>query len=87
MIEMLVNVPVSIMYRKRENRFINNTGVYEMVKGKNQHVIPYKGKWVVKEAGNKKSTVVLPTQKEAIAEEIARNQGSDTKIHGFNRRS
>ena len=107
MIEILINVPVSIMHResenlklrfspynlirkreKRENRFINNTGVYEMARGKNQHVVTHNGDWAVKGAGNEKPTVVVPTQKEAIAiaEEIARNQGSDTKIHGRNGR-
>ena len=103
MIEMLVNVPISIMYRgrenlklrsspynlirkreKREDRFINNTGVYEMAKGKNQHVVTHKGDWAVRGAGNEKPTAVVSTQKEAIviAQKIARNQGSDTKIHG-----
>lgn len=54
-------------------------------KGKNQHVVPNKnGGWDVKGAGNKRATSHHPTQKEAIirAKEIARNQKSDTKIHG-----
>ena len=55
-----------------------------MAKGKNQHVVPHSEGWAVKGAGNSKATVVTNTQKEAIskAEEIARNQQSDTKIHG-----
>ena len=42
------------------------------------------GGWNVKGAGNKKATSHHQTQKEAIkkAEEIARSQKSDTKIHG-----
>lgn len=55
-----------------------------MSKGKNQHVVPHKDGWAVKGAGNAKPSAVVPTQKEAIeiAEETARNQQSDTKIHG-----
>ena len=55
-----------------------------MAKGKNQHVVPHIDGWAVIGAGNTKATKVTRTQKEAIvvAEEIARNQQSDTKIHG-----
>lgn len=55
-----------------------------MVKGKNQHVVKHPEGWAVKGAGNSKATKVTGTQKEAqtVAERIARNQGSDTKIHG-----
>ena len=55
-----------------------------MSKGKNQHVVKHGKKWAVKGAGNSKATKVTPTQKEAIsvAQNIARNQGSDTKVHG-----
>jgi len=51
-----------------------------MIKGK----IPYNGGWAVKGAGNEKYTKLFSTQAEAIAyaENIARNQESDTKIHG-----
>ena len=54
-----------------------------MAKGKNQHVVPHLDGWAVIGAGNTKATKVTRTQKEAIvvAEEIARNQQSDTKIH------
>jgi len=57
-----------------------------MTKGKNQHVVPHQDGWAVKGAGNRKATVVTTTQKEAIkiAQDIAKNQGSDTKIHGRN---
>lgn len=52
--------------------------------GKNQHVVPHANGWAVKGAGNSKATRVTSTQREAIqiAQEIARNQKSDTKIHG-----
>ncbi len=55
-----------------------------MTKGKNQHVVKHPDGWAVKGAGNSKATKITKTQKEAIvvAEEIARNQQSDTKIHG-----
>jgi hypothetical protein len=55
-----------------------------MERGKNQHVVPHEDGWAVKGAGNSKATKVTPTQAEAIkvAEDIARNQHSDTKIHG-----
>lgn len=57
-----------------------------MTKGKNQHVVPHAEGWAVKGAGNTKATLVVETQKEAIniAQNIARNQQSDTKIHGAN---
>ncbi|TNG92521.1 DUF2188 domain-containing protein [Pasteurellaceae bacterium USgator11] len=51
---------------------------------KNQHVVPHPEGWAVKGAGNSKATAVYPTQKQAVdrAEDIARNQKADTKIHG-----
>ena len=51
---------------------------------KNQHVVPYKGKWAVRGEGNKKVTKVTTTQKEAenIAREIAKNQKAEVVIHG-----
>lgn len=57
-----------------------------MVKGKNQHVVKCPDGWAVQGAGNSKATKVTPTQSEAIkiAQNIARNQKSDTKIHGRN---
>ena len=57
-----------------------------MAKGKNQHVVKHSDGWAVKGAGNSKATKVTHTQKEAqkVAERIARNQASDTKIHGRN---
>lgn len=59
-----------------------------MSKGKNQHVVKHPEGWAVKGAGNSKATKVTVTQKEAIqvAEDIARNQKTDTKIHGINGR-
>jgi len=55
-----------------------------MSKGKNQHVVKHAEGWAVKGAGNSKATKVTKTQEEAIqlAEDIARNQKTDTKIHG-----
>ena len=52
--------------------------------GKNQHVVPHKDGWAVQGEGNSKPTRVTSTQKEAIqiAQDIARNQQSDTKLHG-----
>lgn len=57
-----------------------------MLKGKNQHVVKHPDGWAVRGEGNSKVTKVTKTQKEAIdiAEQIARNQKSDTKIHGEN---
>ena len=55
-----------------------------MSRGKNQHVVKHQGGWAVKGAGNSRATKVTSTQKEAIsiAKSIARNQKSDTKVHG-----
>jgi len=55
-----------------------------MVRGKNQHVVKHPDGWAIKGEGNSKATKVTRTQAEAIAEaeSIARNQQSDTKIHG-----
>ncbi|MCG8315527.1 MAG: DUF2188 domain-containing protein [Pseudomonadales bacterium] len=55
-----------------------------MPTGKNQHVVKHPDGWAVKGSSNSKATKVTNTQKEAIkvAEKIARNQQSDTKIHG-----
>jgi hypothetical protein len=57
-----------------------------MSNGKDQHVVPHDNEWAVVGAGNSRATRIVPTQKEAIeiATEIARNQQSDTKIHGKN---
>lgn len=57
-----------------------------MSKGKDQHVVPHSEGWAVKGAGNSKASKVTSTQYEAIkvAENIARNQKSDTKVHGRN---
>ncbi|KAF1082452.1 MAG: hypothetical protein GQF41_1173 [Candidatus Rifleibacterium amylolyticum] len=57
-----------------------------MTKGKNQHVVKHPDGWTVKGEGNTKATKVTKTQAEAIevAENIARNHHSDTKIHDRN---
>ena len=54
-----------------------------MATRKNQHVVKHENGWAVKGAGNSKATRVTSTQKEAIktAEQIARNQKTDTKVH------
>lgn len=51
--------------------------------GRNQHVVPQRGRWVVEREGSKKATSVHETQKQAIeaAREIARNQKSELVIH------
>lgn len=56
----------------------------KMGRGKNQHVVKHPDGWAVKGAGNSKATRVTNTQREAIdiAQDIARNQESDTKVHG-----
>jgi len=56
-----------------------------MTKGKNQHVVKHPDGWAVKGAGNSKATKVTRTQADAIevAQNIARNQRSDTKIHSL----
>ena len=55
-----------------------------MSKGKNKHVVKHSDGWAVKGEGNSKATKVTETQKQAIevAEQIAKNQKSDTKVHG-----
>lgn len=59
-----------------------------MKRGKNQHVVKHPEGWAVKGAGNKKITKITKLQSDAIerATQIARNQNSDTKIHGKNGR-
>lgn len=54
--------------------------------GKNQHVVPHNGQWAVRGASNERVTRIVRTQAEAIeiAQNIAKNQKSDTKIHGRN---
>lgn len=57
-----------------------------MARGKDQHVVKHSDGWAVKGAGNSRATKVTQTQGQAIkiAQDIARNQDSDTKIHGEN---
>jgi len=56
----------------------------EKRKGKNFHVVPRDGRWVVKPEGGRGASSVHDTQREAIdqAQEIARNQGGALVIHG-----
>ena len=53
---------------------------------KNQHVIPYEGKWAVQSEGHKKLSSVFDTKQEAIdkARELARISGTEIRIHGRN---
>lgn len=53
---------------------------------KNQHVVPSKGGWGVKGAGNERLTSLHETQAQAIqaARQTAINQGSEMLIHGRN---
>lgn len=53
---------------------------------KDQHVIPYNGKWAVRPEGSEQITSVYDTKQEAIdaAFYIARTQGATIYIHGRN---
>lgn len=53
---------------------------------KNQHVVPSKGSWGVRGAGNERLTSRHKTQAQAIqaARQTAINQGSEMLIHGRN---
>ncbi|WP_231424680.1 DUF2188 domain-containing protein [Pedobacter sp. Leaf250] len=50
---------------------------------KNQHVVPHKGSWAVRGAGNERVTRTAATQSQAqeIARGIAINQRSEVIIH------
>lgn len=52
------------------------------------HVTPHKEGWQVKTGGKTKAYRVVDTQSEAvdIAKTVAKNQKTDTKIHGRNGR-
>lgn len=47
------------------------------------HVTPKEGKWQVKKSNGEKAFRVVDTQEEAIgiAKDVAKNQGTDVKIH------
>ena len=49
----------------------------------NQHVVNRNNGWAVRGAGNSKDTTVEPTKNQAHqkAKSIAKNKGSDTKVH------
>ena len=55
----------------------------EVAIGKNQHVVPHEKGWAVRGEGNKRSTSIHKTQKDAIgsAKGIAKNQKSEVVIH------
>ncbi len=48
-----------------------------------QHVVPYKGKWATRGAGNKKVTKIHDIKKDAVhfARNIAKNQKTELVIH------
>lgn len=50
---------------------------------KNQHVVPHGKEWAIKGEGNRKNTLIIGNQSEAIeiARDIAQNQGSELFIH------
>lgn len=54
--------------------------------GKNQHVVPVKGKWGIKGEGNSRLTSIFARQSDAIAvaRQISKNQHSELFIHGRN---
>ena len=56
--------------------------------GKNQNVVPVRGKWGVKGEGNQRYTSIFDRQADAIdaARQISRNQQSELLIHGQNGR-
>jgi len=53
---------------------------------RNQHVVPYEGRWAVRKEGSSRVTSRHDTQKEAIeaARQLLRNQGGELFIHGRN---
>ena len=55
---------------------------------RNQHVVPHKGDWAVRGAGNQRVSSVHPTQREAIdtGRSASRKQGTELFIHGKNGR-
>jgi len=62
--------------------------IYKEVKIMAVHVTPHQNGWQVKSGGKTKAYRVVPTQKQAIniAKSVAKNQKTDTKIHGENGR-
>ena len=54
--------------------------------GKNQHVVPTRGRWGIKGEGNSRLTSTFDRQSDAIAaaRQISRNQSSELIIHGRN---
>jgi Uncharacterized protein conserved in bacteria (DUF2188) len=49
----------------------------------NQHVVPRNGNWAVQGAGNRRATIIVSTQADAIniARNIAQNQSGELVIH------
>ena len=54
--------------------------------GKNQHVVPTRGRWGIRGEGNSRLTSIFDRQSDAIAaaRQISRNQSSELIIHGRN---
>lgn len=59
-----------------------------MTKNKNQHIIPVRGDWGIKGAGNSRLTAIFDTKQEALqtGRKIAMNQHTELVIHGRNGR-
>jgi Uncharacterized protein conserved in bacteria (DUF2188) len=53
-------------------------------KAKNQHVVPFDGRWAVCRAGSNKATFVFEVKSDAIdvARNLAKRQGTDLIVHG-----
>ena len=54
--------------------------------GKNQHVVPTRGRWGIRDESNSRLTSTFDRQSDAIAtaRQISRNQHSELFIHGRN---
>ena len=50
---------------------------------RNQHVVPYRGRWAVRGAGSQRATSIHETQRDAIrsARDTAIRQGTEVVIH------
>lgn len=54
-------------------------------KAKNQHVVPFDGRWAVRREGSDKATIVFEVKSDAIdvARNLAKRQGTDLIVHGL----
>ena len=72
--------------RQVKRRKVKNLNQTIMRRRKNQHVVPYLGKWAVRGFGNKRYTVTQRSKRDAVklARRIAQNQRSELFIHKRN---